>query len=841
MNSISITKKEARLRYLPNKNAIIVYALLILVYAVAFAIILPVRKGLPDPLPETEDIGFSATRAWKQLQQFATEPHPYNSETNLKTQEYLSSVLQELSDRGKALNRTVDLVLKDNVTYTGFSLGGGTYSGWRYFESSNLLLRVEGTKKRPEALLISAHFDSVPFSHGATDNGVGVVVALEVARSLIEQPIADTVIFNLNNCEEMGLLGSESFMKHPWSKDVRAFINLEGAGAGGRSMVFRSSDEPLNHFYSHSPFPHTSVIANDVFKLGLIKSSTDYQVYAYKYNISGLDIAFYQRRSHYHTLLDSIDSTSPRSVQHMGGVTLATTRALANSEYLYRGLDYRAKPAIHYDILGKSTVIYNFKWHVGVNVALLVIIPIFYIVGYYLMKRNRVEKSQRLTLGGFLLPLLRSFLAITLTIIFGILFNILFGFYLSKANGNVVYGRPVLVMFAFASTTVWAFTMAQWLWRWLENRHIGKTFILDSHINRDRLAFHGMMLVWWCTTLISVIASAYGLGLLYYALWLTIAHLVGVFILEGIEFRWGSWSKSNITYKWVWPIRMVISCLPPLFLIIDIVNILVDATSQTVADGTPSFMVYALFSIAFTTCLICLIPWLQKGDAFPSLVCLLTLWVVIMVILTGVLFPYNAGAPIRVFHNVYHEPGTGNTWTVTRSVCDLPKLLSSIESTNSNRKCTVEAGIHECTWNSTSKPIFTKVNAEQSPIITQVKTNTPEGQRELEITISAPETRTCSFQFQYDTTEEYSVNGDVIKEKLAENRMFIFKREFEKNIVFLIRNAKPEKRSVSIFCYYDNYKKHFPSFDSFKDSLPDWAIISLRGYGAVTVMTSIDV
>ncbi|ORX86012.1 hypothetical protein K493DRAFT_238324, partial [Basidiobolus meristosporus CBS 931.73] len=381
------------MRLLPNKTALIVYSFLILVYTATLTIVLHLRESLPDAVPENEESEFSALRAWKQLEQFSNEPHPFNSETNLKAREYLSGVLLELSEKGKALNRKIELDLHENTTYTGFSLGGGPYTGWRYFESTNLLLRIEGTKKRREALLLSAHFDTVPFSHGVTDNGIGVVVALEVARILIEKPIADTVILNLNNCEETGLLGSEGFMAHPWAKDVRAFINLEGAGAGGKSMVFRSSDLPLNQFYSHSPFPHTSVIANDVFKLGLIKSSTDFQIYAYKHNIPGLDIAFYKRRSHYHTLLDNLNTTSPRSVQQMGDVTLATTRSLANSEYLYRDPTQPTQLAIHYDIVGKITVVHSFKWYIGLNVFILIYIPLFYYRGYRSMKRQNTGKS----------------------------------------------------------------------------------------------------------------------------------------------------------------------------------------------------------------------------------------------------------------------------------------------------------------------------------------------------------------------------------------------------------------------------------------------------------------
>jgi Zn-dependent M28 family amino/carboxypeptidase len=45
-------------------------------------------------------------------------------------------------------------------------------------------------------------------------------------RNLINHPVKHNVIFNINNGEEVGLYGAGAFMKHPWSKDVKAFVNL---------------------------------------------------------------------------------------------------------------------------------------------------------------------------------------------------------------------------------------------------------------------------------------------------------------------------------------------------------------------------------------------------------------------------------------------------------------------------------------------------------------------------------------------------------------------------------------------------------------------------------------
>ncbi len=53
------------------------------------------------------------------------------------------------------------------------------------------------------AILINAHFDSVPGSSGGSDDGVGVACMLEIARSLGFGPaLKNPVIFLFNGAEE---------------------------------------------------------------------------------------------------------------------------------------------------------------------------------------------------------------------------------------------------------------------------------------------------------------------------------------------------------------------------------------------------------------------------------------------------------------------------------------------------------------------------------------------------------------------------------------------------------------------------------------------------------------
>jgi Peptidase family M28 len=107
-------------------------------------------------------------------------------------------------------------------------------------------------------------------------------------------------------------------------------LNLEGAGAGGyvfqasylqllilflirldplfrRPVLFRTSSNTVTQAFTNVPHPHGSVVSSDVFARGLIQSGTDFSVYQTN-GMRGLDLAFYKRRSLYHTKRDSVPS-----------------------------------------------------------------------------------------------------------------------------------------------------------------------------------------------------------------------------------------------------------------------------------------------------------------------------------------------------------------------------------------------------------------------------------------------------------------------------------------------------------------------------------------------------
>src|SRR5262249_49535848 len=95
-----------------------------------------------------------------------------------------------------------------------------------------------------KALMLCAHYDSVPEGPGAGDNASGVAAVLETLRALKASPVLDRdVIVLLDDGEEDGYLGSGIFVdEHPWAKEVGVVINVDARGNSGPSIMFETSD-----------------------------------------------------------------------------------------------------------------------------------------------------------------------------------------------------------------------------------------------------------------------------------------------------------------------------------------------------------------------------------------------------------------------------------------------------------------------------------------------------------------------------------------------------------------------------------------------------------------------
>lgn len=144
-------------------------------------------------------------------------------------------------------------------------------------------------------LLINSHFDSVPISDGAGDDSIMVAVMLELLRVLSDaESLADyscPIVFLFNGAEENGLQGSHAFItQHKWAENIKAFINLDSAGTGGREMLFQASvNAPwlIKHYQKSAPHPFALITAQELFDANFIPSDTDFRIFRDYGNIPG--------------------------------------------------------------------------------------------------------------------------------------------------------------------------------------------------------------------------------------------------------------------------------------------------------------------------------------------------------------------------------------------------------------------------------------------------------------------------------------------------------------------------------------------------------------------------
>lgn len=363
------------------------------VYTVLLSLLIVVQLGLPRlPKSATPYHGINLTEAWHDLQLLTAQHHPYNSRRNDFVHDWL---LQRVDTILRANNASANdaYVFNDqnsNVTssVTGVVATAGGLSV--YFEGTNIIVYIRGADDdqrdwwtredgRPEqrnGVLVNAHYDSVSTGFGSTDDGVGVISALQLVRyySTGGNRPRNGIVILLNNGEEDFLNGARAFGQHPMSRFVSTFLNLEGAGAGGRAALFRSTDEEVTRAYAQSPYPFGTVVSADAFERGLVRSQTDYVVFNGVFGLRGLDVAFIGPRSRYHTDQDDSRHTGKQALWHMLSAAVSTTKQLSTQKAIT--LKSPQNSSIWFDLLGKGFILMQTHTFFALAVALLIAGPI---------------------------------------------------------------------------------------------------------------------------------------------------------------------------------------------------------------------------------------------------------------------------------------------------------------------------------------------------------------------------------------------------------------------------------------------------------------------------------
>ncbi|KAG1698276.1 hypothetical protein DVH05_015265 [Phytophthora capsici] len=206
-----------------------------------------------------------------------------------------------------------------------------------YANVTNILVKVSPPNPTPEALnnslMISSHYDAAIGGAAASDDGVNIAIMMELLRLFVLNPPEHaTLVFNFNGAEETIMQAAHGFItQHPWTETIRAFINLEAAGAGGRELLFQTGSDELALAYAQgAKYPHASIIAQELFQSGIIPADTDYRIYRDFGYVAGMDFAYIANGYVYHTTLDDISRIQPGAIQRLGENVVGVVGQLGN-------------------------------------------------------------------------------------------------------------------------------------------------------------------------------------------------------------------------------------------------------------------------------------------------------------------------------------------------------------------------------------------------------------------------------------------------------------------------------------------------------------------------------
>ncbi|AQR74385.1 hypothetical protein BXU08_12635 [Sphingomonas sp. LM7] len=184
-----------------------------------------------------------------------------------------------------------------------------------------------------DAVMLTAHHDSVPAGPGAADDGIGVAVALEVAHLLKGKPLGRPVLVLLTDAEEAGLVGAAAFAaRDPLAKRIGAVVNLEARGTTGTANMFQTSrpnGRDIAALQAGGLVPAANSLASDLYSI--LPNDTDVTMLL-PLNVDVANFAIIGAGKRYHTPLDNLSFLDRNSVRHMGAEALAAVNGFTSAQ-----------------------------------------------------------------------------------------------------------------------------------------------------------------------------------------------------------------------------------------------------------------------------------------------------------------------------------------------------------------------------------------------------------------------------------------------------------------------------------------------------------------------------
>lgn len=331
--------------------------------ALVLAVLLVLWSEKP-PQPKGEnasELVFSSERAMRHIEQMAKQPHPTGS---LAIEEVRGYLIEQMEQIGLNPQRQE---YKDHLKTEYFD---------DHIELTNILGVIKGSGSGKPLLLMS-HYDSVQSGPGANDATVSVAALLETARALKAGPqLENDIWFLITDGEEKGLLGAQVFFRDPKHREAIGMVaNFEARGSKGASIMFQTSEgngRLVSEFAKAVQNPVSNSLLADLYKK--LPNDTDLTI-ALEYGLPGLNFAYGDGWTAYHTPMDNIENVSLNTLQHQGENALSVAQHFGGMDLT----NLESGDRVYFNILGLF-IQYPASWATAISVIIAVMLLAFIMI-----------------------------------------------------------------------------------------------------------------------------------------------------------------------------------------------------------------------------------------------------------------------------------------------------------------------------------------------------------------------------------------------------------------------------------------------------------------------------
>ena len=310
-----------------------------------------VASRTPAPLLANAPVlSFSAGRAFADVQEIGTKPHPSGSAEHDRVRDYILF-------RCRGLGLETRLQAGEAITHSFYPTAVYIEGG----DDQDVVCVLPGRDRSGAAIALMAHYDTVPGSPGASDDSANVAVALEVARAVKAAGVQPRdLVLLFTDGEEAGDIGARLFFEtDPLARRIGAVLNMEAEGSGGRALMFQTGKRNggmVGLFQRTAASPTASSLAGYIYSS--MPNGTDFTV-TRDLGYPGFNFAFIGGQFDYHSPTSTPANLQLGSVQHMGEQVLGVARGLLQGPKLPRP----GAEAVYDDLLGGVVIAY--PWLAG--------------------------------------------------------------------------------------------------------------------------------------------------------------------------------------------------------------------------------------------------------------------------------------------------------------------------------------------------------------------------------------------------------------------------------------------------------------------------------------------